>query len=113
MRHKDEPSAGELIATARARAGLSQRELARRSHTSAAAICQYEAGQRTPRVDTLHRIVAAAGASLHVQLRWPEPAGIDVHRNARILEDLLDLADHLPRHASKTLRFPALAARAR
>jgi transcriptional regulator with XRE-family HTH domain len=103
----------QLVVVARARSGLSQRELAQRSGTSAAAICQYEGGQRTPRVDTLARIVEAAGASLVFELRWPQRTTLDLERNGRILADLLDLADHLPRRSKPRLEFPPFGAIAR
>lgn len=102
-------TSAEVIAAARARSGLSQRRLAERSGTSAAAICEYEAGRRIPRVDTLARIVGAAGAVLEVDLRWPPRPAVDVERNARVLEDLLDLADHLPRRSAPVLGFPPFA----
>lgn len=102
-----------LIAAARDRAGLTQRQLADRSGTSAAAICEYEAGRRTPRVDTLERIIDAAGARLAVDVRWPERPVIDVERNGRVLEDLLDLVDHLPHRRDGRLTFPPFASQAR
>lgn len=55
-----------LIRIHRTRSGFSQRELAKRAATSAAAICLYETGQRVPRVDTLARILRATGATLVV-----------------------------------------------
>lgn len=84
-----------MLRRCRTEAGLTQRQLADRAGTSAPAICAYERGERVPRADTLVRIVAATGATL----RWEvTPAGsIDVQRNARVLEEVLDLADHLPR----------------
>ena len=90
-----------LIANCREHAGLSQRELAARAGTSAAAICLYEAGDRIPRVDTLSRIVAAAGATLRIEVT---PQHIDIVANGRTLAQLLELADHLPkRRASDEL----------
>lgn len=102
-----------LIAEARERAGLTQRQLADRCQTSAAAICEYEAGRRVPRVDTLERIVAATGATLDVGVRWPEAPRIDCERNGRVLADLLDLVDHLPHRRPGGLTFPPFAAQAR
>jgi transcriptional regulator with XRE-family HTH domain len=101
--------AADLIARVRARAGLTQRELALKSGTSAAAICQYETGQRIPRVDTLRRIVRAAGATLDLSVTWPEPQLIDLARNARVLEDVLGLADALPHRSAPTLEYPRFA----
>lgn len=102
-----------VIRTLRARSGLSQRELAARAGTSAAAICHYETGRQTPRVDTLRRLVEAAGATLDLRIQWPERPEIDMEGNARVLEDLLDLADHLPQRASPTLEYPPFARSAR
>jgi transcriptional regulator with XRE-family HTH domain len=105
--------AADLIAQLRARTGLTQRGLAERSGTSAAAICQYESGQRTPRVDTLRRIVEAAGASLDLGISWPKRAELDLDRNARILEDVLGLAEALPHRHSPELEYPVFASLAR
>ena len=43
------------------RLGVSKRELARRAHTSPAAIVEYESGRRSPTVDTLSRLIDACG----------------------------------------------------
>lgn len=60
--------AGNLIKLARHDAGLSQRELARRAGTSQATLSAYEAGRKSPSLDTLARIVRAAGQDLRIQL---------------------------------------------
>lgn len=104
---------GALLAAARERVGLTQRQLAARAGTSAAAVCEYESGKRVPRVDTLERILAAAGARLDLVVRWPEPPRIDLERNGRALADLLDLVDHLPHRREGDLTFPPFAAQAR
>lgn len=57
-----------LIKLARGDAGLSQRELARRAGTSQAAIAAYESGKRSPTLETLARIVRAAGQDLRIQV---------------------------------------------
>ena len=57
-----------LIATARHRAGLTQLELARRAGTSQSAIALYEGSRRSPTMDTLQRILQAAGLELRVRL---------------------------------------------
>lgn len=105
--------AAAVLAAARERAGLTQRQLAARAETSAAAICEYESGKRVPRVDTLERILAAAGARLDLALRWEAPPRIDVEANGRVLADLLDLVDHLPHRRDGDLAFPPFAAQAR
>jgi transcriptional regulator with XRE-family HTH domain len=97
-----------LLRTERRRAGLSQRELAARAGTSAAAVCLYERGERIPRTDTLARLLAAAGATLMLGARRSD--AVDVAANGRALEELLDLADHLPQRHDDELRAPVLRA---
>ena len=67
-----------FLRTCRSEAGLTQRQLADRAGTSAAAVCHYERGTRVPRADTLVRLVAATGATLTWRAhRFPaEPAAI-------------------------------------
>ncbi len=65
-------AAGGLIAEARILSGLTQRELARRAKTSAAAIANYENGHQQPRLDTLVRIIAAAGFELRCKVEVPD-----------------------------------------
>ena len=60
--------AGNLIKIARSDAGLSQRELARRAGTSQATLSAYESGKKSPTLETLHRIVLAAGVDLRIQV---------------------------------------------
>lgn len=95
-----------LLRTARERAHLSQRELARRAGTSPAAICMYEQGTRTPRTDTLARLIAATRAQLTYGIH--HAPDLDLAEHGRILEELLDLTDHLPRRHSPTLDMPPL-----
>lgn len=93
-----------LLSTTRRRAQLSQRELARRARTSAAAVCLYERGERVPRVDTLERLLAAAGAALSLDAHLtPE---IDLRARGEDLVAVLDLADRLPQRHAPTLEFP-------
>ncbi|MFA5889536.1 MAG: helix-turn-helix domain-containing protein [Actinomycetota bacterium] len=54
----------ELIRRARLEARLTQAELARRARTSQSAVAAYESGAKTPTVDTLDRILRAAGRQL-------------------------------------------------
>jgi transcriptional regulator with XRE-family HTH domain len=74
-----------LIRTARRNAGLTQVELARRARTSQAAVSAYESGRRSPSVETLCRILAAAG--FEVRMRLVEPDRHDATR--AIAESLL------------------------
>jgi transcriptional regulator with XRE-family HTH domain len=93
-----------LLSSTRRQAGYSQRELARRARTSAAAVCLYERGERVPRVDTLERLLTAAGASLALDaLRAPT---IDLVARGEDLLAVLDLADQLPQRQDPDLTFP-------
>ena len=94
-----------LIRSSRERAGLSQRELGRRAGTSAAAVCLYEQGRRVPRTDTLARLVAGSGATLDVRARW-ETTELDLARSGRVLIELLEVSDRLPRRARTDLVYP-------
>jgi len=60
--------ASHIIRTARARAGLTLRELAARAGTSDSTLSAYECGRVTPRTDTLTRITEAAGWQLSADL---------------------------------------------
>lgn len=60
--------AANLIRLARRHGRLSQRELAHRSGTSQAAIAAYESARRQPTLETLARIVRAAGQDLRIRL---------------------------------------------
>lgn len=61
-----------LIRTARRQAGLTQQALATRAATSQAAVSAYESGRRSPSVDTLARILDAAGFELRMRLARPD-----------------------------------------
>ena len=82
-----------LIRMARRHAGLTQQDLADRAGTSQAAISAYEAGRRSPSVDTLCRVLGAAGFELRMRLAEP-----DTHEQARQLAEQLLPADQLAAH---------------
>lgn len=65
--------AGNLIKIARAEAGLSQRELAKRAGTSQATLSAYEAGRKSPTLETLARVIRAAGMDLRITLAPLDP----------------------------------------
>jgi|ERR1051325_3961529 transcriptional regulator with XRE-family HTH domain len=62
-----------LLQEARERAGLTQRDVAKRAGTSQPAIAKLEQGTTNPTIDTLTRYAAATGHSLRVDL-VPLPA---------------------------------------
>lgn len=55
-----------LVRDVRKQAGLSQEQLAGRAGTSQATLAGYEAGRLLPRLDTLERLLDAAGHDLHL-----------------------------------------------
>jgi hypothetical protein len=98
--------AAAIIRQARSTSGLSLRELAERAGTSYSTLSAYENGRKSPRLDTLERIVRAAGASLSGSLE----VGIE-RRNGLDRDDelfmVLDLAESLPqRRPAATLDVP-------
>jgi transcriptional regulator with XRE-family HTH domain len=97
------------LRAARERAGLSQAALAERSGTSQATISAYESGRKQPSIDTLSRLLAATGQRLAVEPgREVDPPRRRHLRNARILADVLRLAEALPARREGTLRYPRL-----
>ncbi|HVA60536.1 MAG TPA: helix-turn-helix domain-containing protein [Mycobacteriales bacterium] len=70
-----EESAGQLVRTARKKAGLSQSELAARAGLTQSVISVYESGRRQPALPTLAALVAAAGYRLDVRLRRSDQPG--------------------------------------
>jgi transcriptional regulator with XRE-family HTH domain len=61
-------AAWALLRDARARASLSQRELARRAGTAQSEIARIETGRQDPGYATLERLIRAAGFDLKVEL---------------------------------------------
>ena len=71
------PLSGGLLREARLRAGLTQRELARRAGTSQSVVARIEQGRSDPSTATLARLLAAAGFELRAELT---PIGVaDTH----------------------------------
>lgn len=95
---------GSLLKDARVRAGLSQTELARRSRTSRTAVSAYEHGHKSPSVETLERLLGAAGFQLDVQPR------IEFMLFAGAQRQQVWVPNHLPRlspdRALATVRLP-------
>ncbi len=61
-------AAGPLIREARVRAGLTQRDLAARAGTTQSVVGRIEAGIGSPRVETVERLLEAAGFTPRVVL---------------------------------------------
>jgi transcriptional regulator with XRE-family HTH domain len=64
----DIAASSALIVEARTKAGLTQRELARRAGTSQPAIARLERGQTSPTLAVLERVAGAAGFDLRLEL---------------------------------------------
>jgi hypothetical protein len=67
--------AADLLRTARARSGLSQRSVARRAGTAQSVLARIELGETNPTVATLNRLLLAAGFEPVVSLRAPGGEG--------------------------------------
>ena len=65
--------AGELISV-RARAGLTQEQLAQRMGTTQSAIARLESGQQMPGIRTLEKLAEATGMRLVVRFERPDEA---------------------------------------
>jgi transcriptional regulator with XRE-family HTH domain len=108
--------AGDLIHDARARAGLTQAQLARLSGTSQATLSAYERGSKGPSASTLARVLAAAGRRLTTRLASRPvftPTAAELRRRGEVLSQVLDLAERLPARHDATLRFPRLPSHGR
>jgi len=57
-----------ILLEARTRAALSQRDLARRAHTAQCVVARMELGLTNPSVETLRKLLHAAGFELRVRL---------------------------------------------
>ena len=95
---------------ARRRAGLTLRGLAARAGTSHSTLAAYEAGRKTPTVETLDRVVRAAGFDLAIELT-PAVGGADPAARGRELVEVLDLAARFPARHAATLEFPRFGPR--
>jgi len=104
-------AAAGTLRVARRRAGLSLRALAERAHTSHATLAAYESGVKVPRVDTLTRILRAAGYALDLELS-ARAAGDDPAARGRELVAALELAAQFPTRHRRTLSYPTFGAAA-
>lgn len=97
--------ADALIRTARARAGLTLRELGPLAGTSHTTLSAYETGSKVPNVQTLERVLAACGfvADATLQRRHREGPGMT---KGEELEAVLTLAEAFPARHERALRAP-------
>lgn len=99
---------GNVLESARAMAGLSQRDLAHRAGTAQSVVARIELGEASPTLRTLNRLVAAAGFELMLELRAKPEVDLqlldDVSRILRLSpEDRLREVGNLSRffHAAR------------
>lgn len=97
--------AATTLRTARSRAGLSLRVLAARAATSHSTLAAYEAGRKVPTVDTLERVVRAAGYEIDVELTR-RMGDTDPAARGRELEQALTLAEQFPARHARALEYP-------
>lgn len=87
--------------------GLSLRALADRAGTSHATLSAYESGRVVPRVDTLARILRAAGYSADITVsRRADATRAEREAKGRELAQVLDLAAHFPARHAPVLSYP-------
>lgn len=105
--------AASLIRESRRRAKLTQRELADRADTSHATLAAYETGTKVPRVDTLDRVLRAAGFDPEVSLvTRPETDREAREAKGRELFEALELAAQFPaRRRARYLPPPVIGGR--
>jgi transcriptional regulator with XRE-family HTH domain len=97
-------NASRLLASVRDRARLSTRELARRGATSHPTLVAYEHGRVVPGVDTLDRLVRAAGFDLTAEAT--RRVGTGDPARGRELVEVLELAAMFPARHDEALSFP-------
>ena len=99
--------AASTLRWARHQARLSLRVLAARAGTSHATLAAYEAGRAVPRVDTLDRILRAAGFATDIDMSRRADATDDERRaKGDELAQALELAAMFPERHAARLRFP-------
>lgn len=94
-----------LISAARQRSGLTLRSLAEKSQTSHSTLAAYESGRTAPGVNTVSRIVAAAGFDAEYSL-VKRITSSEVGPRATELEQVLALAEMFPAKHSMQLEAP-------
>ena len=105
-------NAASVISDCRKRSGLTLQQLAEWAGTSAATLSAYEHGRIVPRVDTLDRIVRAAGFALDNQLVRRRTRGTeDRGTKDRELQNVLELAFAFPFRKTGELTYPPFSRR--
>ena len=92
-----------LVREARARAGLSQRQLADRARTTQSVVGRIEANLGNPSIETIERLLAAAGFELHAELRPRSPQDALVEAYKRDIDRTL-LRENLRKSPEQRVR---------
>jgi transcriptional regulator with XRE-family HTH domain len=90
-----------LLLSARTAAGLTQRALARRAHTSQSVIARIESGTNSPSWKTLERLLNRAGFDLHASLT------IRAQSHSHMLDDVARILRLTPEERLLELRNAA------
>jgi transcriptional regulator with XRE-family HTH domain len=99
--------AASTLRRARRGAGLSLRVLAERAGTSHATLAAYESGRAVPRVDTLDRILRAAGYATDIAIeRRADTTEPERRAKGEELREALELAAMFPARHRRRLRVP-------
>lgn len=99
-------TAAAAIRSARRQRGLTLRELAQLAGTSHSTLSQYEGGTKVPRVDTLERILRAAGYGLDLRLAPRADDARSREAKGRELAAVLELAAGFPVRRRGPLTYP-------
>lgn len=94
MRYHFPMDAAGIVKMARRRAGLSQRELARRSGVAQPTVSRIEAGRMSPTFDTLNALAAACGMEISVLERGGGGADVAMVRDLLRMTPAERLAYH-------------------
>ena len=81
----DGVNSGYVLRQSRQKAGMTQRELARRAGVTQSVVGKIETGRTTPRVDTFDRLLRAAG---HRLIATPAAGEVDPHDWGLVLENM-------------------------
>ncbi len=87
-----------LLRKARSKAGLTQRELAKRADTAQSVIARIELGQTSPTAATLNHLLASAGFELDTELV------IRPVKNSHMLEDVERILQLTPEERIRELK---------
>lgn len=109
----DTSTTGDLLRTARQRAGLTQRALADRAGLTQSVISAYESGRRQPSLPTLARLVEASGHDLQLTLspRLPLQGPLAGTLGRRVQQHRDQITDVAARHGVTNLRIFGSVAR--